>query len=210
VWRLLAERIRDDATNANNRWGVAAELNRRLGAAPGPFWNCPGRVATAELCVTKGVFPHVARDGRCLAEYRIVDERLRHSKPTLQSVWKLYTAGSVGSQTLLGIPRLHALRTEPRLAPWSRVWPFETGFAPAAFPERGPFVLHAEAWPRIVPEAGDPGMVRDARQVVTLARHFADLDTAGKLAALFERPTAMTGDDVDVCCDEEGWIVGAH
>jgi hypothetical protein len=73
VWRMLADRVCDDEGNRNNRWAVAAELNRRLGAAPGPFWNVPRAFATPELCVTKGVFPHVLPGASCLAEYRIAD-----------------------------------------------------------------------------------------------------------------------------------------
>lgn len=36
VWSWLAERIEDDARNRNNRFEVAAELNRMLGDGPGP------------------------------------------------------------------------------------------------------------------------------------------------------------------------------
>jgi hypothetical protein len=159
--------------------------------------------------MTKRRFPYVAGGGARLAEYRIVDDLVRRARPSLQSVWKLYTTGSVGSQTLLGIPRLHALITDRRLAPWSRVWPLETGFAVDEFPESGPFIVHAEAWPSIVPEADDPALVRDARQVIALARHFAELDGAGKLVPLFERPAALDDAGVRGCRDEEGWVLGA-
>jgi hypothetical protein len=209
TWRALTEAITDEDTDANNRWAVAEALNRRLGSARGPFWNCPRAVATPYLSVTKGRFPHVVGAGTRLAEYRAVDALIRRFRASLQSVWKLYTTGSVGSQTLLGIPRLHALTTHPGLARWSRVWPFETGFAVDQFPEAGPFILHAEAWPRIVPEADRPALVRDARQVIALARHFAELDGAGKLAPLFERPATLGDAGVAACCDEEGWVLGA-
>ena len=208
TWRTLASRIADAPNNANNRWQVAIELNRRLGGPAGPFWACPAASATRHLCIGKGRFPHVTRAGESLAEYRIVDLRLRGSKRAVQSVWKLYTTGSVGSQSLLGIPRLHALTRDARLAPWSRVWPFETGFTEAITPEIGPFVVHAEVWPRIIPDEGDPAVVLDARQVSALARHFADLDVHGKLAPLFARPPGLTDADVDVICREECWVLG--
>jgi precorrin-8X/cobalt-precorrin-8 methylmutase len=209
VWRALSDTIHDDATNANNRFAVAAALNRRLGRAPGPFWNCPRAAACRTLAITKGAFPYVTRGKRALAEYRMVDLALRRSGRIVQSVWKLFTTGSVGSQTLLGIPRVQALRDEPTLAPVSRVWPLETGFTSTPSPATGAFVLHAEMWPGIVAPIHDDALVRDARQVMTLAQHFADLDDTGKLAPLFERPASLTDDEIAICYDEEGWTLGA-
>jgi precorrin-8X/cobalt-precorrin-8 methylmutase len=208
TWRALASRITDAPDNANNRWQVAIDLNRRLGGPAGPFWACPAASATRELCIGKGRFPHVTRAGKPLAEYRIVDLRLRASKRTVQSVWKLFTTGSVGSQSLLGIPRLQALTRHPRLAPWSRVWPLETGFTDRITPETGPCIVHAEVWPRIIPDDGDPAMVLDARQVSALARHFADLDSHGKLAPLFDRPPDLTDAEIETICREECWVLG--
>jgi precorrin-8X/cobalt-precorrin-8 methylmutase len=208
VWDELTRLVEDAPMNANNRWTVATMLNGRLGADAGPFWACPGGVATAELGVGKGRFPHRVRERLALAEYRLVDARLRGSGRLVQSVWKLFTTGSVGSQTLLGIPRLHALRHDPRFAPVSRVWPFETGFCPSPSTDRGPLIVHAEAWPRIVPDAGTHDVL-DARQVTTLARYFAALDTRGELGALFDRPRGLDAAALRVCLQEEGWVLGA-
>lgn len=126
----------------------------------------------------------------------------------MQSVWKLFTTGSVGSQMLVGIPRLEALRADARLRSVSRVWPFETGFGPAVGAARGPFVLHAEVWPSLVPcpDGGHP--VKDARQVLALARWLAARDAAGGLAPLLDRPAGLDGDALRACRDEEGWILG--
>jgi hypothetical protein len=41
----------------------------------------------------------------------------------LSSVWKPFTQPTVGSQALLGIPRLASLRADPILAPASRLEP---------------------------------------------------------------------------------------
>jgi precorrin-8X/cobalt-precorrin-8 methylmutase len=206
---VLAAIVREEAANANNRWTVAAELNRRVGSAPGPFWCCPPSAATPELCIRKGRFPHVGRDGRTLSEYRIVDERLRRSGRMVQSVWKLFTTGSVGSQTLLGIPWVHRLRTERRLARVSRVWPFETGLTPSLTARAGPAIVHVEVWPRIVPHAGDPNAVLDARQVTTLGRHLAERDVDGTLVTLFQPPAGLGTTDVATVTGEEGWVLGA-
>ena len=123
----------------------------------------------------------------------------------MQSVWKLYTAGSVGSQTLLGIPRVAALRFDTRRADMSRVWPFE-----AASPGRQrPFVLHVEIWPGMVPLERALHPVKDAAQVLTMVRSLAARDAAGELRAALERPRRLTGTRAAACLGEEGWILGA-
>ena len=209
TWCALAQMVKDEPDNANNRWTVAAELNRQVGRAPGPFWCCPTSAARPELCVGKGRFPHGAHDGRLLAEYRLVDERMRAKRKMVQSVWKLFTTGSVGSQTLLGIPWLHRLRSDRRLARFSRVWPFETGFVPSTASRAEPSVVHVELWPSFVPAAGDPDVVRDARQVATVARHLAERDADGTLAVLCRPPDGVRGADLAAVTSEEGWILGA-
>ncbi len=52
MWSLLAEEILDDDRNVN-RFTVAAELNRRMGSPPGPFWGCPPSAAAPALTATK-------------------------------------------------------------------------------------------------------------------------------------------------------------
>lgn len=129
--------------------------------------------------------------------------------PGTQDSWKLYGKGSVGSQALVGIPRVVALRDDVALAPVSRVWPFETGFTAPITLKNGPFILHAEIWPGVVPIETDLHQVRDAAQVLTLARHFAALDDADQLARLFAQPNDLTPNEVEACAEEEGWILGA-
>lgn len=41
IWDEFSRLLRDDEDNHNNRFDVAAELNRRCGPLPGPFWGCP-------------------------------------------------------------------------------------------------------------------------------------------------------------------------
>ncbi len=112
----LGRLVDDDARNRNNRFGVASELNARMGAAPGPFWGCPPRAASASLTTTK---PPPGP----LAEWRTVESVLRERGHRPFSSWQLLGAGAVGSQSLLGIPMVMRLRERfgGRLA----VWPFE-------------------------------------------------------------------------------------
>jgi hypothetical protein len=198
VWQTLAEGILDDARNESNRFAAASALNERVGPEPGPFWMRPEAAGTPTLALTRPSFPYGE-----LGEYRETEITLKRSRRHPQSVWKLAGAGSVGSQALLGIPVVGALRFDFELATSSRVWPFETGFVSTPAPERGPFVLHAEIWPGIVDAEPAPGDVRDAAQVRTLVRHFARLDAEGALAALFAAP----GDHAAAL--EEGWVLGA-
>ncbi len=197
VWTELARLIDDRPNNENNRWDVAAALNERLSGGAGPFWGVPSTQARPTLTITKKPFPC----GR-LQEYRRVEQRLRSSGRHAHSVWKLFTAGSVGSQTLLGIPVLERLRSTPALAAISRVWPFETGSTETPSPERGPFILHAEIWPGVFPVDRTLHEIVDAAQVAGLAKQFAKEDVAGVLGWRFKV------DEADATLREEGWILG--
>jgi hypothetical protein len=204
IWNRFSEAIRDDARNVNNRFGVASNLNAKLGLRPGPFWGCPAPQQTATLRSKGCSFPYDA-PGRALERRRTTERRLRG----VQETWKLFGRGSAGSQALLGIPRVAALRDDETLAPVSRVWPFETGFTNLPTPQHGPFVLHAEIWPGVVPIDASLHTVRDTAQVLTLTRHFAALDDLGEAQALFRAPDRLGADELAACVAEEGWILGA-
>ncbi len=113
-------------------------------------------------------------------------------------------AGSVGSQALTGIPVVEALRDHP-VSPVSRVWPFETGLS--VHRETGPRIVHAEIWPGAVPLNPALHPVRDAAQVLTLARHLAALDRAGTLARWFT--PRLDPQQTGIVIREEGWILGS-
>ena len=204
TWTALAGLIEDRDDNGNNRWRVASTLNRRLGRRPGPFWNCPARAVCAALAPTRPAFPYRA-GASSLEEYREADRRLRARGRFVQSVWKLYTTGSVGSQTLLGIPRVAALRLDALRSGVSRVWPFEA----TTVPRRGPFVLHTEIWPGMVPLERTLHSIKDAAQVLTMVRALAARDHAGELRAALDRPRRLGDAHATHCLDEEGWILGA-
>jgi len=199
----------DGPNNANNRFDVASGLNHRLGDAPGPFWGCPPSAARPAVAPTKGAFPYVSRRGPVLAEYRTTEMRLKARGKPLSSVWKLFTQPTVGSQALLGIPRLHELRFDDALADASLVWPFETGFAEAPGGDRGPLILHCEIWPNAIAIEDALRGIRDAAQMLSLVRWAARLDRDGRLASLLASPAGLTAEDRRVCEAEEGWILGA-
>lgn len=199
IWRLLTERIEEGGQNANNRFDVAAALNRQISGGPGPFWGCPADRQTPCLAPTH----HRRHDQIGLAEQRLADASIKGPQP----VWKLAGAGAVGSQALTGIPVVHWLRHHRDLADAARIWPFETGLAPLGRSQRAGIVF-AEIYPSLVPPVLEPGEVKDEAQVRTIARHFAALDDCGRLARLFAGDPQLTPEQRRRIETEEAWILG--
>jgi precorrin-8X/cobalt-precorrin-8 methylmutase len=201
MWDHLVGAMRDGPCNENNRFEVAAGLNERISTGPGPFWGVPVARATSSLTPGKAPgFPHGA-----LAEHRVTETRLRAAGSRVASVWQLLGAGSVGGQTLTGIPVVAALCADVTLAPRSNVWPFTTGLTSDPTAGCADAVVHAEIWPGSAPFDGSLHEVRDAAQVIGLARHLATLDEQGALAARFA--PALPRPLVDRVLDEEGWVL---
>lgn len=186
VWDWLAERITDDDRNRNNRFAVAAEINRRFPGL-GPFWGRPAALDLPDL-PEKGR----ARHGMELAELRETELLCAGAHP----MWKLFTTGSVGSQSLLGMAHLARLRQE--LGAVLQVWPLEGG----NLRDDARIVL-AETYLSLIDPAvralGADYPCKDAAQVDLLARAFLGADMHALL-----RPAA----DAAVL-QEEGWILGA-
>lgn len=196
IWREIASHIVDRDDNSKNRFEVAGDLNRRISGGCYPFWACPRGSESATLSRTKG------GPGR-LEEKRLTDVG------KMQPIWKLFQNGSVGSQALLGIPYVAALRNDAVLSPVSRVWPFETGLgALPSRPKRDYLIVHAEIYPSLLPIQPAAGEVKDAVQVRTMAAHFAALDDAGQLSTLFAGPAYLTPEDRETVETEEGWTLG--
>ncbi len=196
VWEWLAAQVEDDRRNRNNRFEVAARINRALPGL-GPLWFHPPGQTWPGLPL-KGS----ERRGHGLAEMRVTDARAKGA----QSVWKLGGAGSVGSQVLTGLPVLWRLRAA--FAGQVAVWPFEAvQAAPVVVTEVFPSMLRAEIAALSPPRHGKAGRhdwpVRDAVQVRMLALALARLAQEGALGGLFDAadPTAPLA--------EEGWILGA-
>lgn len=188
VWRLLGELLHDPPDQRNNRWTVAAELNRRI-LGPGPFWgHPPGQV-----------HPGLRADAQAIDHDRLPFGERRACErlvPRAQPVFKMAYPGSVGSQTLLGIWHLERLRR--RLPERVRIWPFEPP------PYDTDAIVCVEAYPTLFtplsphPAAGRAAGVPDANQV---------LHTADALSAL-DRSALATGGLPGVALTEEAWIVG--
>lgn len=192
LWALIAGLVRDGENNASNRFEVAGELNRRLGTPL--FWGHPPGRSYAALAPTRSREAYAT-----LAERRIAETHLKGPQP----VWKLTGVGSVGSQTLLGIARLEALRQHPVLGPEIAVWPYETGFA-ERFPR--PITL-LELYPSLFPLAPHSGP-RDEAQVIAAAARLEALDRAGQLARFLSAPENLAPATLPVLVQEEGWIAG--
>jgi hypothetical protein len=195
MWDLLADLIDDDDRNVNNRFSVAADLNRRLTGAAAPFWGCPPAARSDHLGSTK---PSTTG----LPEFRAVEQLLRALGARPFSSWQLLGAGAVGSQSLVGIARLHALRR--RLGERLHIWPFTTGLTTPPLDE-GAVVL-VEIWPSMYRTSEVAGEVRDAAQVRTTARLLAEADTSGSLDAWFS--PSPPSDIARAAVTEEGWVLG--
>ena len=196
----LAAMIRDAPDGTNNRFEVAGVLNREIQAAvgtgcDGPFWGHPAGRTYADLSPTRPrPFPARIPNGR-LAERR-------YGARGIQSPWKLFTVGAVGSQTLLGLPAVHRLLVDPALAARTRLWPFETDWDRAVADDT---IVIAEMWPSLVDCGGQGFDVKDACQVAAV-RDWA-LDRPDALARGLAQPAGLSDAEERVVRETEGWIV---
>ncbi len=200
TWDKIASLVVDDDGNRNNRFAAAAALNSATGGF-GPFWGCP--VGDQSIRRTKPVFPMT---GPSLAEYRLVEARLRARGKMAFSAWQLYGAGSVGGQMLVGIPRLLDLLRDPVLAPHSVVWPFQTGWT---IPSKRPSIVHAEIWPGAVEVDTSLHSVKDAAQVISLTKKAVSENASGDLVGAFRRPEGLTDQQESLVRAVEGWVLWA-
>jgi precorrin-8X/cobalt-precorrin-8 methylmutase len=193
TWRLIADLIEDGEDNGNNRFEVAAELNRRISGGATPFWGCPPSRRSPTLVSTKP-------PSSPLPEWRAVEDELRAAGHRPFSCWQLLGAGSVGSQTLLAIPALDELgrRLAARRLPLE-VWPFTTGLRA---PAEG--VTVAEVWPRLV-RSPVADRVPDRGQVIAVVERLRTLDDEERLESRL--CPDVPRDLVDRVVDEEGWIL---
>lgn len=177
LWAYFAQNITDTATNQNNRFQVADAINAQFHS--GPFWGRPAGLLMPHLPAKKRI------DYAALpfAERREIETRI----PRAQPVWKLFTTGSVGSQSLMGLPMIHRLSQIDGVC----VWPFDAPNAP---------IILAEVYPSLlapaVAQSGDA--IKDRAQVLLLARAMSRLTDADMDQLLAPQHP------------EEGWILGAE
>lgn len=193
MWSAITARLSDDDRNRNDRFAVAAGLNRAAGDGPGPFWGCPPSFSHGALTPTKpAVFP--------IPELRACELAATHGRRRPSSAWQLLGAGSVGSQTLTALPVLERIVQERRID----VWPFTTGLAAPDVRTGGAVV--AEAWPTWFTTDAPPGIVRDAHQVATVAARLRSADCTGEIDGWFT--PSLDARSRRAVEDEEGWILG--
>ena len=193
---FVAAEVKDKPDNSNNRFQVAARMNRAMTGGPFPFWGAPARDAQAMLSA-KRPRDHGPDDA---PEFRYVEEKLKGAAP----VWKLYYQGSVGGQTLTGLPMIKRLKAA---RPGVRVWPFETGWRALTMADlAGVEAVFAEIDPSMFNAPTAAGEIKDAARVRAAASHFAALDEKGLLGKAF----GPVKDDPrrDVIEAEEGWVLG--
>ncbi|MEM9810938.1 MAG: precorrin-8X methylmutase, partial [Pseudomonadota bacterium] len=198
LWAFLAEHLEDDETNANNRFALADRLNAEAFAGAPKFWGKPpSRDDLKALPIKK----HVSYSD--IAERRVAERFFKGTQP----VWKMFTAGSVGGQTMTGIARLEALRKDEALCSYLRIWPFETDFE-RSLPQ-GASVVIAELYPSAFDIAPEADEVLDRAQVRCVAEELARRDQIGELLPLLQAPLGVSDGDRQAMVDDEGSIIGA-
>ncbi|MFQ3348173.1 MAG: molybdopterin-guanine dinucleotide biosynthesis protein B [Paracoccaceae bacterium] len=189
LWQWVASQITDAPDNSNNRFHVAQRVNLAIGEPKGqmgPFWGCPNGLGL------KGLSPKKSIDYSSLgfAEKRLCEKMV----PKSQAIWKLYTTGSVGSQSLMGMGMIARL-----LARGAKAWPFD----PVVAQDQ---IVLAEVYPSLIDpavfHAVGSGQIKDAAQTQLLARALFNVMEANGLKALFESPP-QTAQVLS-----EGWILG--
>src|SRR5262249_33605160 len=198
LWTELVERITDDGGNANNRFDLAEDWNRRICGEAFPFWGHVREAQRAHL-LRRGGGAHGPGD---LPRGRLADARVPGAHP----VWQLAGNGSVGSQALLGIPRVWQIRHTPALEKIAAIWPFETGLADAA----GKRVILAEAYPSLIRAKRLAHLPKDAGQGTAMVEAFARADAAGELAGWFTGDHALSAVERAAVETEEAWILGLN
>jgi hypothetical protein len=91
IWREVGRRIADGVDNANNRLGVAGQLNAQVRAEglPGPFWGRLKKSVVADLPITSPAYPAVTRCGGPLPKFRMTETRVGSG---IFSAWQVFVS----------------------------------------------------------------------------------------------------------------------
>ncbi|WP_438852421.1 cobalamin biosynthesis protein CbiG [Brevundimonas nasdae] len=203
MWKFIASNIVDKADNTNNRYQVAAKMNRLMTDEAWPLWGAPAKQAQRWLTTTKPP----AGAGADIPEFRATEDAARKGRLQPKSVWQMHGAGAVGGQTLVGIPAVRRLLES--LGPSGAVWPFGTGWRALTPDDVEPLsALVVEVWPSMFNAKPNDGEYKDQAQVRTTAEALALMDEAGDLAGKFAPPASATPELIEQVEQEEGWILG--
>lgn len=204
MWKFIASNVVDKPDNTNNRYQVAAKMNRLMTDEAWPLWGAPAKQAQRWLTTTKPP----AGSGADIPEFRATENAARKGRLQPKSVWQMHGAGAVGGQTLVGIPAVRRLLES--LGPSAAVWPFGTGWRALTPDDVEPLsALVVEVWPSMHETKPQSGEFKDQAQVRSTAEALARMDEAGDLAKAFAPPKDATPELIAQVEQEEGWILGA-
>jgi hypothetical protein len=198
TWRLIAKHFCEDPTEPLDRFAVASRLNGRYFGAPFPFWGMPWQRNPLPFLTHR---KPPAPDHVTMQEHRVVESR--RGVGGAQPAWKLYGNGSVGSQALLGIPRVRRIREHLAFRSRTAVWPFERI-------RRQTRVVITEIWPSLpaLAIATDHDRIKDRAQVMGMVRYFSAIDRFGRLSCLL-RPRLSPIERSRVASGE-AWMLGVR
>ena len=190
-WRatrdFLLKEMKDKPDNSNNRFALAARMNRLISEGPFPFWGCSKKDELTTLAMKK-TREHGPKD---IPEFRVTEDHVAETRKLRpQPVWKIAYAGAVGGQAM-------------------KIWPFELPLA--RLDEEaltGTRIVVAETYPQLVAKQIGASEIRDEAQVRTMAEWFAERDANGKLSQIFATEAKLTDAQKDAVTREEGWILG--
>ena len=203
MWKFVASNVVDKPDNTNNRYQVAAKINRLMTDEAWPMWGAPAKQAQRWLTTTKPP----AGAGKDIPEFRSTEDAVRKGRLQPKSVWQMHGAGAVGGQTLVGIPAVRRLLD--RLGPSGAVWPFGTGWRALDTADVEPLsALAVEVWPSMFDGKPNPGEFKDQAQVRSTAEALAKMDEAGELSKAFAPPKGADEALIARVEQEEGWILG--
>ena len=203
LWKFVASNIVDKVDNTNNRYQIAAKMNRLMTDEAWPFWGAPAKQAQRWLTTTKPP----AGSGADIPEYRATELAIKGGKLQPKSNWQMHGAGAVGGQTLVGIPMVRRLLES--LGASAAVWPFGTGWRALDTADVEPLsVVVAEVWPSMWPTTVAAGEFKDQAQVRTTAEALALMDERGDLSRAFGPKKGTDDAVIALVQDEEGWILG--
>ena len=173
LWDWFEARIKD-APTSNNRFDLAGQINSYFGGK-GPFWGNALKRDIVDLPRTKLAYENSFPNRRKAEDY---------AKGAF-TLWQMSGVGSVGGQTMMGLPVLARLRRH--FGAELTVWPFEALGSPISI---------VEVWPSLTVDMAPVGWIKDQWQVHSLARNIAALDR-DRLKEMLNIPITS-----------EGWIFG--